>query len=133
MSMMDGGIMTLMKDKLSYLSQRQAVLAQNVANANTPGYKAKDLAPFTSFAQEMQAASTGMKVSNDKHITPASMSGVNVASKKMRSFEVSPTGNSVDLEQQMMEVSATTVEFQADTSILHKFMSMIKQAIGKSS
>lgn len=131
MSMMDGGIMTLMKDKLSYLGQRQAVLAQNVANANTPGYKAKELAPFTSFAQEMQAASGTMQVTSDKHIVPASMAGVNAATKKMRSYEVTPTGNSVDLEQQMTEVSATTVEFQADTSILHKFMSMMKMAIGR--
>lgn len=133
MAMMDGGIMSLMKDKLSYLGQRQAVLAQNVANANTPGYKAKELAPFTTFAQEMESVSRGMKVTSDKHIVPASMSGANAATKTMRSFEVTPTGNSVDLEQQMMEVSATTVEYQADTSILHKFMSMMKMAIGRTS
>lgn len=61
------------------------------------------------------------------------MAGVNAAAKAMRTFEVQPTGNSVELEQQMMEVSATTVEYQADTSILHKFMSMMKLAIGRSS
>lgn len=59
MAMMDGGIMSLMKDKLAYLGQRQAVLAQNVANANTPGYKAKELAPFTSFAQELELCQPG--------------------------------------------------------------------------
>ncbi|MDD3182715.1 MAG: flagellar basal body rod protein FlgB [Alphaproteobacteria bacterium] len=131
MSMMEGGILSLMKDKLAYLGQRQAVLAQNVANANTPGYKAKALSPFTSFAQEMQAVSNGMQVTNDKHIVPASMSGVNATTKKMRSFEVTPTGNSVDLEQQMSEVTATNIEYQADTSILHKFMSMMRLAVGK--
>ena len=133
MALTDGGIMTLMKDKLSYLGQRQAVLAQNVANANTPGYKAKELSAFKTFSEEMQAASSSMQVTNEKHITPAGMAGANAMTKKMRSFEVLPTGNSVDLEQQMMEVTATNVEYQADTSILHKFMGMLKLAIGRTS
>jgi len=131
MSLMDGGIVDLMKDKLSYLGQRQAVLAQNVANANTPGYKAKEITPFKSFAEEMKSASNSMAVTDNKHIVPASLSGSNAVSKKMRSFEVVPSGNSVDLEQQMMEVSSTTMEYQADTSILHKFMSLFRLAIGK--
>jgi flagellar basal-body rod protein FlgB len=131
MALTDGGIITLMKDRLSYLGQRQSVLAQNVANANTPGYKAKELSPFKTFSEELQSASSTMRVTDEKHITPAGMAGVNAMTKKMRSFEILPTGNSVDLEQQMIEVTATNVEYQADTSILHKFMSMMKLAIGK--
>ena len=132
MSLMDGGIVDLMRDRLSYLGQKQAVLAQNVANADTPGYKAKELAAFTTFADELKAASAGtMAVTDTKHIVPASMAGVNAGSKRMKPFEVLPSGNSVDLEQQMMEVSSTTMEYQADTSILHKFMSFFRLAIGK--
>jgi len=131
MSMMDGGIIDVMKNKLSYLGQQQAVLAQNVANANTPGYKAKELVPFKSFADEMKSASGGMVVTDAKHIVPASMAGVNAATKNTKSFEVVPTGNSVDLEQQMMNVSKTAIEYQADTSIMHKFMSFFRLAIGK--
>ncbi len=131
MSLMDGGILSLMSQKMSYLGQKQAVLAQNVANANTPAYKAKELMPFASFADTLKSASSGMAVTNDRHITPASMAGVNAATKTMKSFEVLPTGNSVDLEQQMMEVSKTTVEFQADASIYQKFMGLLKLAIGK--
>jgi len=130
MSLTDGGILSLMKDKMSYLGQKSSVLAQNVANANTPGYKAKEVVAFTSFADEMQKASNTMAVTNAAHIVPASMSGVNAATKKMRSFEVLPSGNSVDLEQQMMEVSQTNIEYQADTSIYQKFMALFRTALG---
>lgn len=130
MSLLEGGVVGVMRSKLSYLGQRQAVLAQNVANANTPGYKAKELAPFTSFADTLKGVSAGMSVTNANHITPASMAGVNAATKKMEPFEVVPSGNSVDLEQQMMEVSKTAVEYQADTSILHKFLALFRMAIG---
>ncbi|MDD2325714.1 MAG: flagellar basal body rod protein FlgB [Alphaproteobacteria bacterium] len=130
MSLTDGGILSLMKDKMSYLGQKSAVLAQNVANANTPGYRAKELVPFTSFAEEMQKASNTMSVTDATHIVPAAMVGSNAATKKMRSFEVVPSGNSVDLEQQMMEVSQTAVEYQADTTIYQKFMTLFRIAIG---
>lgn len=130
MAITDGGILSLMKDRMSYLGQKSAVLAQNVANANTPGFQAKELAPFVSFAEEMKKASDTMSVTSTKHIVPASMSGVNASTKKMRSFEVLPSGNTIDLEQQMMEVSKTTVEYQADVSIYQKFMTLFRMALG---
>ncbi len=128
MSMTDGGILSLMSQKLSYLGQKQAVFAQNVANADTPGYKAKETVPFTTFAETLKSASGNMSVTNSKHIVPASMTSANAAAKKMASFETVPTGNSVDLEQQMMETSKTAVEYQADASIYHKFLALLRMA-----
>lgn len=128
MSMLDSGIVRIMSEKMSYLGQKQAVHAQNVANADTPGYQAKDIVPFT-FGDAMKQAQATMATTDPGHIVPASMAGMNVGTKKARSFETVPSGNSVDLEQQMMEVSKTTMEYQADTSILHKFMGMIRLAV----
>jgi len=130
MSLTDTGILKVVVDKMNYLSQRQNVLAQNVANASTPGYKAKDLESFK-FSDAMKEASPGMTVTNAMHIIPASMAGVNAATKKAHSFETVPTGNSVELEQQMMEVSKTAVDFQAFTAIYHKYISLFKMAVGK--
>jgi len=129
MALMDGGILSLMPRRLAYLGQKQAVLAQNVANANTPGYKAKELASFETFSDVMKSASSGMSVTNARHIVPPSMAGANAATKPMKSYEVVMTGNTVDLEQQMMEVSKTAVEYQADTSIYQKFIGLLKLAI----
>lgn len=130
MSFSDSGILRLMSEKMSYLGQKQTVLAQNVANANTPGYKAREIEGFT-FSTALKEAGGGIKVTDAKHITPASMAGVNAGTQKMRSFETVPSGNSVDLEQQMMEVSQTNVDFQATASIYSKFMALLRMAASK--
>ena len=130
MALTDSGLLRLMTEKMAYLGQRQAVLAQNVANANTPGFKAKDLAPF-SFNDALKEASAGMRVTDPRHIVPASMAGVNATTKKAHSFETVPSGNSVELEQQMMQVSEMAVDYQAVTSVYHKIMGLFKTAIGK--
>lgn len=130
MSLTDGGVLSLLSEKMSYLGQKMSVHSQNVANANTPGYKAKELKPFTPFSETLAEASSGMMVTDDKHIVPASMAGVNAQTKRARSFETVPSGNSVDLEQQMMEVSSTSIDYQATISIYQKFMTLLKDATG---
>lgn len=130
MSFTDTGLVRLLSQKMAYLGQRQAVLSQNVANANTPGYEARDLVPFT-FESALHDAQDGMKITQPNHILPASMAGSNAMSKKSRSFETVPSGNSVDLEQQMMNVSQTAIDYQAVTGIYHKFMGLFKSALGK--
>lgn len=132
MSLLEGGILGLVGTKLSYLVQKQSVLAQNVANADTPDYKAKELMPFDSYLGDgAKEPLRGMAATNDKHIIPASLSGVNAKTKRMESFETVPSGNSVDLEQQMMQVSATTIDYQASLAIYQKFTALFRTAIGK--
>jgi flagellar basal-body rod protein FlgB len=126
------GLMGLLTQKMSYLNQRQSVLAENVANASTPNYKARDLTPFT-FGDALKQASVGIAVTDPHHIVPASMAGVNSKTVKVKGAEVVPTGNSVDMEGQMMEVSKNAVEYQAMTSIYHKMIGLFKIAIKGSS
>jgi len=130
MATSEPGLIRLLTEKMAYLGQRQAVLAQNVANANTPGYKAKDLAPF-SFSDALKETQSGMRTTDPRHIIPASMAGVNAATKRARSFETVPSGNSVELEQQMMQVSNTAVDYQAVTAMYRKFIGLFRTAIGK--
>jgi flagellar basal-body rod protein FlgB len=117
---MDGskslGLMALLTSKIAYLNQMQGVLAENVANADTPGFKARDLTPFT-FDSALKQASFEMVTDDPRHITPASMSGVNAKSTKVKTNETLPSGNSVDLEQEMMKVSQNSVDYQTVTSI----------------
>jgi flagellar basal-body rod protein FlgB len=130
MTLTDTGLIRLMTEKMSYLGQRQSVLAQNVANANTPGYTAKDLTPF-SFNDALKEASGGMTVTDPRHIVPASMAGVNASTKKAHSFETVPSGNSVELEQQMMKVSTTSIDYQESAAIYRKILGLFRTAIGK--
>lgn len=134
------GLIGLLHQKLGYLGQRQSVLAENVANANTPGYKPKDLAPF-SFAQAMQDAQSrstmnpaSLRVTNPGHIGGVGAgSGTNFAVKKMKTTEILPSGNAVNLEQQMSEVSQTAVEYNAYTGLLGRVRSWMKMALGRQS
>ena len=138
------GLMGLIQQRLSYLSQRQTVLAQNVANANTPGYKPKDLEPF-SFAAALretkpaqsQLSSATLAVTNSAHIQAAAASaapaGTQFATKKMKAYEVVPSGNAVTLEQQMSQVSQTAIEYNAFTGIMGRVRGWLRMALGKSS
>ena len=122
------GLMDLLARRMAYLNQRQAVLAENVANVDTPKYKARDLAPFT-FGDALKQANVGMSVTDPRHIVPASMAGVNGKTIDAPTIETLPSGNSVDIEQQMMEVSKTSVDYQTTTSIYKKIGGLFKIAL----
>jgi flagellar basal-body rod protein FlgB len=132
MSSSVSGLFDLLTQKMSYLNQKQGVLAENVANVDTPGYKQLEMQPFT-FGDAMRQASIGMAVTDPHHIVPASMAGVNAKTFASKNGEVSPSGNSVDIESQMMEVSKTAVDYQTMTSIYHKMTGLFKISIKGSS
>jgi flagellar basal-body rod protein FlgB len=117
----------LLERRMAYLNQRAEVLAQNVANADTPGYKQQDLVPMN-FGDALKQASISMDVTNPKHIIPASLAGV-APTVKAASIETLPDGNSVDIEQQMMEVSKNAVDYQGITSIYHAIGNMFLTAL----
>ncbi len=122
------GLFDLLTQKMSYLNQKQAVLAENVANVDTPGYKQLELKSF-SFGDALKQAGAGMSVTNPRHIVPASMAGANAQTFKSKNSEELPSGNTVDLEKQMMEVSKTSVDYQTTTALYRKWVGLIKIAI----
>jgi flagellar basal-body rod protein FlgB len=126
------GLFDLLTQKMSYLNQKQSVLAENVANTDTPGYKQLELKPFT-FGDALKQADVGMAVTDPRHIVPASMAGSNSKTTQSKDTEVSATGNSVDVEGQMMEVSKTAADYQTMTAIYHKMAGLLKIAIKGSS
>ena len=119
----------LMQSNLNYLSSRQTVLAQNIGNANTPGYEAKDVKK-PDFAKLLSGThSSGLATTNPAHISGTGFAG----GKKVidsKSFEVSPTGNKVVLEDETMKMSQTGMEYQETTNLYRKMMEMLKTAIG---
>ena len=104
------------------------LLAENVANADTPGYKGKDLPAFT-FDDALRNTGITMVSTHPNDIIPASMSGVNARTVRNEPFDVVPSGNSVDLEQEMTKISETSVDYQAVTSIYHKIKGLFNIAL----
>jgi flagellar basal-body rod protein FlgB len=125
-------LLSLLKDRMAWLSQRQDVLSQNVANADTPGYAARDLKPVD-FEQALRnvtssSNSAGALMTDDpRHMALRPQSGDGATAD----FPSNSTGNSVSLEDEMIKVSETQAQFQAATNLYAKAISMMKTAIGK--
>ena len=133
MNFPDIPLMSMLKTRMSWLHQRQDVLAQNVANADTPGFVARDLKALdfddTMRSQVVNKAAS-LAVTNPHHIAVKSTSSSKFDDFESRDVESSPNGNAVSLEAEMIKVSDTQAQFQAAANIYAKAMTMMKTAIG---
>lgn len=133
MKLDDIALFKLMTRKMNWLSQRQQVLSQNVANADTPGYKAFDLEPMA-FQGEMARAGAALRpaVTNSKHLTGTlDRGGSSRADDDGEQYELAPSGNAVVLEDQMMKVADTAMDHQLVSNLYRKHVAMIKTALGR--
>lgn len=123
-------LFTIMKTKMDYLSQRQAVLAQNIANADTPGYKAKDItAP--DFKKLVDAGSKlRLSATNGKHIQSGGAGSDFKLIKRPMTNELNPNGNNVAIEDEISQVAQNQAEYQKVLNLYSKAISMFKTAIG---
>lgn len=132
-------LFSTMKVKLNYMSARQAVLAQNIANADTPDYKAKDISA-PDFKQMMGQSGIGsaqnlpLSATSKKHISGGSGSGTDFQAEKRKStYELNPTGNNVVIEEEMMKVAENQAEYQKVLNLYRKTIDLFKTAIGRPS
>ena len=134
---MDLGKLSLFKiigARMGYLGERQKVLAENVANADTPHYRPSDLK-----AMDFQAVLRGdqrikLATTQQVHlagITPANKFNVEKAGFG-KSYETAPNGNSVVLEEQMLKVSELQANYQLAANLYQKNLGMLRTAIGRS-
>ena len=131
MNLPDVPLFAMLRERMTWLNQRQDVLSQNVANADTPAYVARDLKALD-FDQALKTESTGgrMLVTNERHIAIAPQQMSKFEDYETPDQESNPNGNSVSLEAEMIKVSETQAEFQAAANLYSKTMTMMKTAIG---
>jgi flagellar basal-body rod protein FlgB len=125
-------VLQMARGKLGWLAQRQVVLAGNIANADTPNFLAKDLKALD-FKKVLNAragsAGTMMRTSA-KHMTAAGSAAQRVGTTTNRQpYEVSANGNGVILEEQLMNLSNTNVQYQLTTNIYKKQLGMLRMAL----
>lgn len=125
-------VMQMATGKLGWLSQRQVVLAGNIANADTPNYLAKDLKALD-FSQVLNASSAAgpkMSQTSAQHMTAGGGSAYRIETKTNNElYEVSANGNGVILEEQLMNLSNTNVQYQLTTNIYKKQLGMLRMAL----
>lgn len=131
MNLPDVPLIAMLRQSMSWLHQRQDVLSRNVANADTPGYVARDLKPLN-FEDALSGVASGsaLVTTNPRHIaaTPSHMN--QFQEEPTPDQESSPDGGSVSLEMEMIKVSETQAQFQAAANLYAKAMTLMKTAIG---
>jgi flagellar basal-body rod protein FlgB len=121
-----------MSRRMQWLGERQKILAQNVANADTPNFHAKDLkAPSFSELVGRSTAQLRLATTNPSHLTSGNATK-GFTTEADNTGEVSPSGNNVALEEQMLKVSGTATDYQITTSLYRQHMAMLKSALGPS-
>ena len=128
-----------MTAKMGFLHQRQALIAQNIANADTPGYKPRDVSG-ADFSSVLEAVQRGHDNKAAGRVTMASTSAghvgtgnkLNLDSKVQRdTYEVSLTGNAVVMEEQLIKSQETSMDLGMMASLYQKNLSMLKMSIGQ--
>ncbi|BBF91856.1 flagellar basal body rod protein FlgB [Blastochloris tepida] len=135
MILADVPLVGMLKTRMGWLQSRQRVLAQNVAHADTPGFRARDLEPvdFKKILTQVPMQRTAMAVTNPEHIAGAASVETDRFGQPRASgkFEIRPSGNAVALEEEMMKVAQTQLDYQTATSLYSRSLGLIKTALGK--
>jgi flagellar basal-body rod protein FlgB len=125
-------------DRMRYLTERQTVIARNIANADTPGYKAQDLAPFTPVIATSGANSAGgssplvLVQTNPAHLPldQDTVSSQQTVDSDANYGGEKPDGNTVSVEEQMVKSADLANSFAMASTVYAKSVSIMKMAIG---
>lgn len=119
----------LIKGRLQHLSQRQKLIAQNVANADTPGYTPSDLKPFTPAAMNTPTTGgVGMVRTSAMHIGSAPVTPPRWKPVKSPGSETTLDGNSVVLEEEMIRMAEARTNYDAAIGLYQKSLGLLRMA-----
>lgn len=121
-------LLDLASRKSAWLAARQATVAGNVANANTPGYHARDVAPFADVLARTQLE---LSSTSGAHLTLGGGGGSagTVDGAADGGFDVSETGNSVGLETEMLKAGEVNRDYALTSNIVRSFHSMLMASL----
>ena len=112
----------LASSQARYLELRQSTIATNVANANTPGFKARDVEPFN---KVLEGTPVRLATTSPSHMQlPAAETDTRATAKK-DSWDVVHSGNSVSLEQEMIKGSDVSRDYSMNSAVVRSFHRMV--------
>jgi len=119
--------LSLAERRLGWLDRRQAVLAQNVANADTPGFHPRDLTPF---GREL-AGHLRLVLARTQPGHGAGSPAIAGARPDRRAGEVAPDGNAVSLDREAVRIAETDTAHQLAMAVHRSFAGMFRIALGR--
>ncbi|KQP93175.1 flagellar basal body rod protein FlgB [Methylobacterium sp. Leaf113] len=117
----------LASQQARYLGVRQATIASNVANANTPDYKARDVVPFSEVMA--RTAASGMAMTQSAHVTTGEGRIPTKPVAAAEAWDALSTGSSVSLEQEMLKAGEVSGQHNLNMGIVKAFDRMLKAAV----
>ncbi len=120
--------MALAERRLGWLEQRQRVLAQNVANADTPGYRPRDL---SAFGRALGAAAPDLARTAAAHLEPRGSGAAGRARPDRAAVEVSPDGNAVSLDREALKIAETDQAHALALALHRRYAAMFRTALGR--
>lgn len=130
-------LLAALSKKINWLTARQKVVTENVANADTPGFKASDLRPLDFRKELAEVTHSSTPKLAPTTTDPRHLVGTESAARLEPVVEKTTTdrdinGNTVSLEDEMMKVSDNASDYQLMTNLYKKQVGLIKTAIGRS-
>ncbi|GHA89334.1 flagellar biosynthesis protein FlgB [Algimonas arctica] len=110
-------LLDLSSNMARHAATRHSLISQNIANADTPGYKAQDVADFSAVMESQKLSGTD--------------AGINPLEALDRPSVGSPNGNTVSLEDELMRGSKAQQDHELAVSIYRSTLTMMKTAVGK--
>ena len=131
-------LLSILKGRMGYVNQRQRLIAENVANANTPNYTPNDLKNFTfdaALKSQGVVPSAGQPintaVTQSRHLTGAKHTSGPWKPQEAPDSEARLDGNQVVMEDEMLKMSTAKLDYEAAVGFYQQSMSMLRMAIRK--
>lgn len=129
MALTDVPILSMLRTRMQWHQDRQRILADNVANADTPNFRPHDLVAPSFDSLAMAAAAPPLARTDPGH--QANPEQTPSFGRTEGGFEIRPAGNGVRQEDEMMKIASNQMDFQAVTTLYTKSLSLLKIAVGK--
>ncbi len=126
-------LFNMSQQRMDYLNQRQKVLALNIANADSPNYRPRDLKAqnFTQMVRAAAPPSIEFSQTSETHIRSAKVDATEMRARKDKvHYETAPAGNAVVIEEQMLKVGETTMQHNTAARLYQKYLQMFRTALG---
>lgn len=123
-------LLSMMQLKMAYLAENQDVISHNIANADTPGFKAKQLheLDFKKIAQA-EAHRLKLRATSPSHSKGTKPSNDFRVETQRKTHETTPVENSIALEEQMAKLNQNQHEYMLTTNLYNKTAGMFRTAI----
>ena len=117
----------LISDHNTWLETRQTIIAQNIANADAPGFRTKGVIPFQEF---MATSKMAVTVTHERHLSPVIADQAARYSHRDGVGEaIKHSGNTVKLEHELVKASEVSRAFKLNANISRAFHSMLSMSV----